>query len=48
MANDEWATDSMKVSPRVKKWLDNHKLIKDESYNSQLIRLLKIPKEAKQ
>lgn len=39
--------EPIKVSPRLKKWLDNHKLIKDESYNSELLRLLKIPdKEA--
>jgi uncharacterized iron-regulated protein len=45
MTNEEWATESMKIAPNVKKWLDEHKLIKDESYNSELIRLLKIPEK---
>jgi hypothetical protein len=45
MTNEEWATESVKISPSTKQWLDEKKLIKDESYNSELIRLLKIPKK---
>jgi len=44
MPNEDWATESVKIAPSTKKWLDEHKLIDDESYNSELVRLLKIPK----